>query len=178
MARYAKLISSNFPRSLPKFNDVSVPLAVPASPVGAALRVTGFKQNIKIDINGKIEKAIKQGTSNLKLELETKLDQAVEFDGWGWTKGTRDIVDTGNLKNSASIALTADGIDISYDAPYAGIIHYGGYIQPYGDNSRERVFIPGRPWIESLINGGGPIDPLDYEEAYYGALFENLKQLN
>ena len=57
------------------------------------------------------------------------------------------LVDTGALRDSLIVARTPSGLEIRYTAPYAGLLHEGGYIQPYGNQNAEKVFIPGRPWI-------------------------------
>jgi hypothetical protein len=74
-------------------------------------------------------------------------------------------VDTGELMASGRVTLSENGITISYDAPYAALIHYGGYIHPYG-NVNLRVFLPPRPWIESVMFGGGPVPQFDFVSYY------------
>jgi hypothetical protein len=173
----AKLISSatsQLPR-LSKGSTVRRDVAVPVVPIGAAFSIERFASNINLDIEGSIKEAVRIGTQKLGIELNSKLDEAMESSGWGWTEGTRDIVDTGRLKNSAQINIKEDMIEISYEAPYAAIVHYGGYIQPYGNKNARPVYIPGRPWIESLINGDGPIGVVPYEQIYYGAFDESFK---
>ena len=44
-------------------------------------------------------------------------------------------------------------IIVSYSEPYAALIHYGGYILPYGNPNADKVYIPPRPWVESTLKG-------------------------
>jgi hypothetical protein len=101
-------------------------------------------------------------------EIGDYLDRAMGSGIWGGSD--TDIVDSGELRNSLTIEKSSSGITISYDAPYAKLIHYGGYIVPYGDDSRSRVYIPGKPWAESIIFGDGPIAGYNYQDAYNRAI--------
>ncbi len=101
-------------------------------------------------------------------EIGGYLDNAMSSSIWG--SGDPDIVDSGKLRNSLNISRSSDGIQISYSAPYAGLIHYGGYIVPYGNTAASRVYITGKPWAESIIFGDGPIRGYDYVDAYDRAI--------
>ncbi len=86
---------------------------------------------------------------------------------WAWRDGgARDIIDTGKLKASRKITVEGRRIDISYDVPYAGIVHFGGYILPYGNPNAEKVYLPARPWVDSVALGGGPVPKFDFERIY------------
>ena len=86
---------------------------------------------------------------------------------WGWTSGARDIIDTGALKNSKSVEYDGDSIVTSYSAPYANLIHNGGYIAPYGNKNIAKVYIPGRPWIMAAYGlANGPLPPYNFAERY------------
>ena len=76
------------------------------------------------------------------------------------------LVDTGALRDSLDVILEKNGLVISYNVPYANLMHYGGYIQPYGNPNAQPVYLPGRPWVEDALNG------YDYESAYLRALAE------
>lgn len=177
MGKYAKISFSNIPKVGPKFQNISVPIPIPAVPIGVTFTARSFGRSVKLDLVRSIERAITVGTENVGLQLEKKLDESMQSSGWGWTEGTRDIVDTGKLMNSVKIDVSARGISVNYDEPYAAIVHYGGYIQPYGDSTRRPVYIPGRPWISSLLDGEGPVQPIDYEQAYYKALVDNVQSI-
>jgi phage gpG-like protein len=101
--------------------------------------------------------------------LENALNIAMQSSSWGWRDGSRDIVDTGELMRSLEIIKGQDGLSVSYSSPYAELVHYGGYIVPYGNDSISKVYIPGRPWMDAVLEGGGPVPSVDlsaiYEEA-------------
>lgn len=118
-------------------------------------------------LNGMI-KGVQTGAAQVESYLPGLLDQALEANIWSWPRstlrkngstagGTRNIVDTGALKASKSVRTkylqTKTVFQISYKAPHAALVHYGGYILPYGDVSRSPVYVPGRPWIEAVLTG-------------------------
>lgn len=94
--------------------------------------------------------------------LEQQLKDNMSSSSWGWTDGTRDIVDTGNLRDSQSVQVDGMGFSITNDAEYAALTHYGGYITPYGNGSAEKVYLPARPWITATLEGGGPVPVFNY----------------
>jgi len=98
-------------------------------------------------------------------ELEIALGEAMENKAWQWEYGDGDIVDTGALRDSLRITVTANNFRIYYGEEYAGIVHYGGYIFPYG-NPRVIIYMPPRPWIDSVLNGGGPVPQFNFEGIY------------
>lgn len=71
-------------------------------------------------------------------EFSQKLDDALRAVG---------AVDTGELLRSKSVVITRDGIEVTYDAPYAALVRFGGFIQPYGNPNARPVDIPGRDWV-------------------------------
>ena len=105
-------------------------------------------------------------------EIGSALDQAMTASTWNWPTGARDIIDTGALKASRSIKKAGNGFTISYNQPYAAIVHYGGYIQPYGNPNAPKFYFPPRPWIESVLNGSGSIPQFDFESAFRKAFDE------
>lgn len=145
-------------------------------------RVTGFSRlfrSVKVTQEGAnplrnfrstLGGAIPGVTSLIAQKLSDALDQAMEAAVWRWENGTRDIVDTSRLRSSKSITASGDGIDVVYNAPYASLIHYGGYILPYGNQSAEKVYIPPRPWVQSVISGGGPVPQFDFAAVMREAL--------
>ena len=102
--------------------------------------------------------------SQLAKEVEAALTRALKSSVWSWKSGSRDIYDTGKLASSVSVTVTNDGISVSYSAPYANIVHNGGYIQPYGNASARPVYLPARPWVTSVLYGGGPVPPFDFDD--------------
>ena len=109
--------------------------------------------------------------SQLAKEVEAALTRALKSSVWSWKGGARDIYDTGELAGSVSVTVENDGISVSYSAPYANIVHNGGYIQPYGNASARPVYLPPRPWVTSVLYGGGPIPQFDFD----GFLKRNVK---
>lgn len=131
-----------------------------------------------------LTRGIQAGGSQIESYLPGLLDQALEASVWSWprttlrkngtTAGTsRNIVDTGALKGSVKVVTkylkTKSIFSVVYKSPYASLIHYGGYIVPYGDPSRQKVYIPGRPWVTAVIEGNTAginfIDTSDIMEA-------------
>lgn len=108
------------------------------------------------------------------LYLGKALDAAMDASVWRWRDGSRDIIDTGELKSSLSIISNSKGLTIDYGAAYAALVHYGGYIIPYGDPKNKPVYLPPRPWVQSVIFGGGPVDQFDFEAIYNKAFNEVL----
>lgn len=86
-------------------------------------------------------------------------------------------VETGALMNSGSVAFHSDSINIDYSiSPYAALIHYGGYIAPYGNVNIEKVYIPGRPWLEASLGiSPGPLGAFNWKEAYTVGAGSSLK---
>ena len=59
-------------------------------------------------------------------DLHATLDDAMEANVGA---DMRDIIDTGNLRDSGRVTVDGDDIVIKYDEEYAAIVHYGGYIK-------------------------------------------------
>lgn len=101
--------------------------------------------------------------SKLADEVEIALTDALRASVWQWTGGNRDIYDTGELANSVTVTASSNGISVTYGVPYANIIHNGGYIAPYGNKNARPVYLPGRPWVSSVLYGGGPVPQFDFQ---------------
>lgn len=144
----------------------------------------------------KVKQALNRGmikaSGYIKTELSMALDRAMTEVSWPWPRQTqrasgelagtsRDIVDTGRLYESQQInekfLKTKTTFEIVYNTPYAALVHYGGYVQPYGNPNAATVSIPGRPWIESAINGGNGMDPLDVKTPTEKGLAEGWKEV-
>lgn len=132
-----------------------------------------INKNIRYD--QVILEIIDEFTRTLAIELKTALDNAMESNVWGGSDDS-DIVDTGNLRDSLQIEVTSDGVIIDYTAEYAALIHYGGYILPYGNSSATRVYLEGRPWVESVLFGNGPIQGYDAEGLFTRIANERLRR--
>ena len=140
---------------------------------------------VKIDSNDK--KAAKaaraamaagmvKATTYVSRDLAMALDAAMAGSNWSWPGSTlrksgetagrrRDIIDMGRLYESQQIKekflQTKSTIEIIYNTPYAALVHYGGAIQPYGNQNAPTVVVPGRPWITSTLQGGNGINKFD-----------------
>ena len=126
-----------------------------------------------------IVKGVQAGARRIESYLPPLLGKAMGSPVWKWPRPTkrqngsiagttRDIVDTGALRSSLSVKVkflkTQTNFLIQYGAPYAALIHEGGYIAPYGRTDLVARSIPGRPWITAAIEGGYPgIDSLNIE---------------
>jgi phage gpG-like protein len=110
-----------------------------------------------------VQNSLKGSIPDIMNRLRAALDNALEAAVWQTSKGAADIVDTGALKRSLTMTSTPDGIEISYRAPYASLVHYGGYVLPYGNTNADKVYIPPRPWLQSVMQGGGPVVQFNLE---------------
>jgi phage gpG-like protein len=117
------------------------------------------------EILNRFSKAINKATARVAIDLKTELDQAIRNPGWSWINGQRDIYDTGQLMDSGTVSIGKNGVTIAYSAPYAALVHYGGYINPYG-SGREAIYLPPRPWVDSVLNGGGLVPIFDFAKYY------------
>lgn len=84
----------------------------------------------------------------------------LEEEQWAWNGITirkngdvvftpRDIVDTGNLRNSLTFNISANEAHYKYSVPYAAIVHEGG------KTATGKVY-PARPWVDSAIFNDPP----------------------
>ena len=132
---------------------------------GLTLQIDASKA-IKITMDA-IEDSVRRWQEIVSREILVYLNEAMS--STAWPSGT-DIIDTGELRDSVSISISGSNIEVSYDVAYANLVHYGGYIMPYGNTRANMVYIEGRPWAESVLFGGGPFKQYDYAEAYSRAL--------
>lgn len=132
-----------------------------------------------------IQQGLLQGSAEVESGLKTALNEALQSSIWSWprttlrkngqTAGTsRDIIDTGQLRGSLSIKTsflqTKVNTKITYSAPYAALVHYGGMVQPYGNRNAASVLIPARPWVDAVLKGEGSIPVYNYREVYSSAI--------
>ena len=140
--------------------------------------VSTFEKDLSIEV-GEVDlsEVERIATNQLKLVLPSlerglanALDAAISSPSWQWFDGSRDIVDTGELKNALNISWNGLKLIVAYDTPYAMLVHEGGYIRPYGNPNATPVYLPGRPWVRSVLLGGGPVPQFDWELAIKNAL--------
>ena len=121
------------------------------------------------EILSRFTRAINKGSAQVAIDLKNALDQAIKSPAWTWINGQQDIYDTGQLMDSGTVSITQNGVIIAYSAPYATLVHYGGYINPYGSD-RAAIYLPPRPWVDAVLNGGGPVPAFDFARRYQSAI--------
>ena len=124
---------------------------------------------MKKAVNAAIVEGTIKAAAYVQRDLRKALDAAMTSSTWNWPRGgPRNIVDTGKLKGSLVLQeknmKTKTTIAIKYNSPYANMVHYGGYIQPYGNKNANTVLIPARPWVEAVLKGGYGIDKFSMTE--------------
>lgn len=145
---------------------LTLPLRGVVAPVPVGFDYRAGKMDDLIDeqaIENEFRNEIDALMGKLANEVKGALDAALRASVWAWRNGARDIYDTGELASSGEVSASADGIIVSYSAPYANLVHNGGYIQPYGNINARPVYLPARPWVSSVLYGGGPVPQFDFE---------------
>ena len=131
-------------------------------------------------------KGVQASANRIQSYLPVVLNKAVEANAWDWPRTTlrkngsfagmkRNIVDTGKLKGSLKVSVkflkTKTTFTITYSAPYAVLVHEGGYILPYGNQARQPVFVPARPWVRAVLEGGyNGVESIDLETEFLTGL--------
>ena len=152
------MMADDFFSGLP--DDITLELRGPLEFRGSRIRITP-------SADSRIAQIIKNLRSKASGDefariLDQVLQEAISASIWRTRNGVDDIIDSGDLSRSLEISRTANGLVISYDVPYANLIHYGGYIVPYGNTNAQRVYIPPRPWVATVLSGRyGGFDPED-----------------
>ena len=121
-----------------------------------------------------LEQATREARQELVVMLDSALTVALSSPVWGWSDGSRDILDSGDLRDSQLVAVMGESIVIDYGVPYARFVHEGGYIQPYGNPNAEPVYVPGRPWIDAVLYGNGPVPGVNLDEEIRQAILRRL----
>lgn len=144
------------PSNLPKIQS--------SAKIRGPIRIGKAKMNEARILNG-LQNAIKRASGRITVDLKAALDAALRAGVWSTPSGVADIYETGELLSSGSVTVGPTGVTVSYDAPYAALVHYGGYVHPYG-NMSARVYLPPRPWLDSVVRGGGPVPEFDFKRYY------------
>lgn len=142
--------------------------------ISDAVRIS-FKNPRNFNIAGKIRTAVNNASLIVALELKQALDDALRSNSWPTLNGTGDIYDTGRLLESGSVRVEGESLIIAYGAPYATLVHYGGYIMPYGRSDLQKIYLPARPWINAVLNGGGPVPEFNIGERFRVAILNQLR---
>ena len=153
--------------SLPVFIPPAIDVEFEFKPKMTAAQ---FMDSIEPLIKRYGEDKIRSVLGQIAMELKTALDQALRAPVWAFNDGARDIFDTGALMASGQVLTNGLQLTVIYGAEYAMLVHNGGYIYPYGNKNLQPIFLPGRPWIRSVLFGGGPVPQFDFTEALKRAL--------
>lgn len=142
-------------KELESVSEAELEVSWPSLPQIPDMFTQGSPGDVTFDSQKMVDDVLRLATEAVAGRLKDLLDaKLVEYG----------LVDTGTLKNSLSINITNGEIDIQYSAPYAGLLHEGGYMLPYGNSSAEKVFVPGRPWINDVLRD------FDYDKVVNDAL--------
>lgn len=144
--------------------DYSIPVAI--NMPKAALKtddVRVLRKKVAHAMDTSLEKGMEAVKTNIIIALDNSMNSM-----WSWNRdpvwrngvrpgNPRDIVYTGKLRESKTLSIkyakTMATMTIAYKTPYAALMYYGGYVQPYGNKSAATVLVPGRPWVEAILNG-------------------------
>ena len=133
------------------------------APIGFDARYDEVDPVNEAELQARVAAMIAEVTDDLANAVQLALDKALRSAVWAWEGGSRDIVDTGELVRSGQVTASAEGISVTYSAPYANLVHNGGYIYPYGNKRARPIYLPGRPWVSSVLYGGGPVEKFDFD---------------
>jgi hypothetical protein len=130
-----------------------------------------------------LEAGIAKANKVIETELTKALNEAMEAPVWKWTPGVttdrkngssvespRDIVDTGALRDSFRINTKKGTVDFAYREPYSRMVHYGGYIKPFGKPDVPKVYLPPRPWITSVLYGENGFEAFPFKDIWRKAI--------
>jgi len=135
---------------------------------------------MKLAINKALVKGVQKGMTYVEAALRPALNASMASQ-WSWGVGkagapSRDIIDTGALRDSLKLKTTflqtKTKLDITYTQRYAAFVHYGGYIQHYGNKKASAVYIPGRPWVTAVLEGTHGQPKLDYATPFNAGIQE------
>lgn len=145
-----------------------VPSRIKSIKVDASVEMGSFvkfdmKVVSKVDFERRITAAISRASVRIAVDLKSALDAAMGSAVWG--SDDPNIYDSGQLMASGSVVADGKTIRVSYDEDYAAIIHYGGYIAPYG-NVNAKVYLPPKPWVDAVLRGGGPVQKFNFDRYY------------
>jgi hypothetical protein len=123
------------------------------------------------ELNGRFQDAIGAKVWDWPRNLPTRgLPGATlreKLDAYNRGQGTapgnpRNVVDSGSLRQSNVFNQQGFTGEFSWTAKYAGYVHEGARIFPWGDRSR-RVYLPARPWTDAVRGdervSGVPVHP-------------------
>lgn len=115
---------------------IEIPPLIPMGRIDVEWESNNILGGLERELEQEIEKEIQK-------VLASYLDREITSVG---------AVDTGKLKGSASISIVNGEIVVNYDVDYALFVHEGGYVTPYGNPNAQKVFVPGRPWVQQAFD--------------------------
>jgi phage gpG-like protein len=115
---------------------IEIPPLIPTGRVDLEWKSNEILGGLEQELEQEIEKEIQKVLPNY-------LDREITSVG---------AVDTGKLKGSASVRIVNGEILVNYDVDYALFVHEGGYVTPYGNPNAQKVFVPGRPWVQQAFD--------------------------
>lgn len=137
--------------------------------VSAGINLSGFikfRADVSTSqISSRFEAAINRASNRAAIDLKRALDDALRSGVWSTGGNDNDLYDSGELMESGVVSVNNNIITVAYSAPYAALIHYGGYINVYG-NTGVKVYLPPRKWVEAVMIGGGPVPKFDLKKYY------------
>ena len=167
LAKKTKLIEKLFGQFKPRKLKVALPEFDVKYSDGFDLLKDDLEDQVKlIDLlDDVLEDFYYQAIEEKLSDLSLALDEAMESPVWDWDDGTRDIIDTGALKASKQVTFNraTGSLSINYSEPYANLVHFGGYIRS-GYNPEVHIYIPPRPWVDAVLDGGYGIERFPFDE--------------
>lgn len=168
-------LSSFFKKEKKTIGHLNIPLIGLQMGIPLSFDVPKMDSDLTMDdarMLAEVKAAIAAVSSKLAIEVKAALSAAIRSSVWTWKDGMRDIYDTGELERSVDVQVTNNGITVKYGAPYANLVHNGGYVKyPYGNKNARPVYMPPRPWVASVLYGGGPVPQFDFD----GFIRSNMK---
>lgn len=140
-----------------------------------------------------LSKALVSGTRKAETALNDGLRANMSASIWAWPRPTirvsggtagspRDIIDTGRLASGnyvrASYTTRGANLTVGNNTAYAGLVHFGGYIRPYGNQFARTVFVPGRPWLSATVGADTSVSGavvVDWREIIRQELVEQMQ---
>lgn len=138
--------------------------------------------NIQVTSNNlrnRADEAARRASQIVMGELFAAFQQSFTAPVWQWTDtitprgggGTagspRNIIDTGNLRQTGSWQMIGPYQGkFTWSANYATAVHEGAFIFPWGNRNAQRVQLPPRPWTRAVLGQEqvGGIKPYDMGE--------------
>lgn len=159
-------LSSVFKKSSQTIGHLNIPLIGLQMGIPLSFDVAPIDSDLTMDearMLAEVSGAIAVVADKLAVEVKAALSVAIRSSVWAWKDGIRNIYDTGELERSVDVQVTNNGITVAYGAPYANLVHNGGYVRyPYGNRNARPVYMPPRPWVASVLYGGGPVPQFDF----------------